>query len=79
MLKLAEHIPNNVGHKLYMANLFSTCDLLDLLDNRLKRAEKVMKSKKELEREGRGSMDYRVDINTNTTLTRWIDNGMVQA
>ena len=62
-----------------MVNLFSTCDLLDLLDNRLKGAEKVMKSTKELEREGRGSMDYRVDINTNTTLTLQIDNGMVQA
>ena len=24
-------------------------------------------------------MDYRVDINTNTTLIRWIGNGMVQA
>ena len=27
VLQLAEHIPNNVGHKLYMDNLFSTWDL----------------------------------------------------
>ena len=38
-----------------------------------------MKLKTELEREGRESMDYRVDINTNTTIMPCIDNGMVQA
>ena len=90
MLKLAEQILNNVGHNLHMDNLFSTCDLFTELrsrgiwpvgivhNNRLKGSEKVMKSKNELEREGPGSMDHRVDINTNTTLVRWIDNGMVQ-
>ena len=52
-----------------MDNLFSTCDLFIELrsrgiwavgtvrNNRLEGAEKVMKSKKDLEREGCGSMD----------------------
>ena len=91
VLKLSEHLTQNVGHKLYMDNLFSGLDLFSELkscgiwavgtirNNRLKGAEKIMKSKKELVKEGRGSMDYRVDANTNTTVIRWIDNGMVQA
>ena len=37
-----------------------------------------MKSKKELERKDCGVTDYGVDISTNTTLIRWIDNGIVQ-
>ena len=69
MLELAEHIRNNFGHALYMDNLFSTCDLFIELrsrgiwaigtvrNNRLEGAEKVMKSKKDLEREGCGSVD----------------------
>ena len=47
--------------------------------NWLHGAEKLMKSQKELQKEGRGSLDYRIDANSNITLIRWIDNGMVQA
>lgn len=91
VLNLAQHIPQNVGHKIYMDNLFSSLDLFSELknngiwavgtirNNRLKGAEKLMKSKQQLAKEGRGSLDYRVDANTNTTVIRWIDNGMVQA
>ena len=46
--------------------------------NRLAGAAQLLKSKKELEKEGRGSMDYRCDANSNIVILRWLDNGLVQ-
>ena len=38
-----------------------------------------MQNQKESQKKGRGSLDYLVDDNSNITVMRWIDNGMVQA
>ena len=46
--------------------------------NRLRGAEKFLKNKKTLEAEGRGALDYVVDVNSNVVVVRWIDNGIVQ-
>ena len=37
-----------------------------------------MKNKKTLEAEGRGTLDYVVDVNSNAVVVRWLDNGIVQ-
>ena len=37
-----------------------------------------MKTKKQLEAEGRGALDYAVDVNSNVVIVRWLDNGIVQ-
>lgn len=91
VLQLVKHLPKNVNHKVYMDNLFTSISLFKELkqkgiwavgtirSNRLHGADKTMKSKKELTKEGRGSMDYRVDLNSNVTVIRWLDNGLVQA
>ena len=42
-------------------------------------ADKLMQNQKELQKKGRGSPDYLVHANSNITIVRWIDNGMVQA
>ena len=42
-------------------------------------ADKLMQNQKELQKKGRGSLDYLVDANSNIIIVRWIDNGMVQA
>ncbi|CAB4027971.1 Hypothetical predicted protein [Paramuricea clavata] len=41
-------------------------------------ADKLSKSKKVLEAAGQGSIDYRVDANSNIALVRWLDNGLVK-
>ena len=46
--------------------------------NRLEGASSIMKTKKQLEKERRGSMDYRLDANSSITLLRWLKNGLIQ-
>ena len=91
VLKLVEYLPKKKGHKLYMDNLFSSINLFTatkdqgilavgtIRSNRLHCAERLIKNQKELQKEGRGSLDYHIDANSNITLIRWIDNCMVQA
>ena len=87
---LTTSLPKNVGHKVYFDNFFSSINLLYLLKklqiwavgtiraDRLKGAKKVLVDKKELTKKGRGSIDWCVDSNTNITIVRWLDNGLVQ-
>ena len=65
--RLVEHLPKHVGHKVYFDNLFTSLNLVQHLkgegiwslgticSNRLEGADKMLKSKKVLEGEGRGS------------------------
>ena len=46
--------------------------------NRLKSAERILESKKQLSKEGRWAFDFRIDANTNITVLRWLDNVIVQ-
>ena len=41
-------------------------------------ADKLLKNKKELETEGRGSSDFFVDGNCNGIVVCWLDNNTVQ-
>ena len=88
--RLVQHLPKNLGHKVYFDNLFTSINLVKHLkaegiwalgtirSNRLAGADKLLKSKKVLVAAGRGSIDYRVDANSNIALVRWLDNGLVQ-
>ena len=90
VIKLTRNLPKDVGHKVFMDNLFTTINLVKYLKsegiwtlgtmrlNRMGGAQKLLKSKKELVKEGRGSFDYRVDANSNIMVMAWLDNGSVQ-
>ena len=89
MKRLLDHLPRNVGHKVYFDNLFSSVELVTNLKkegiwavgairaNKLLGAQAILKSKKELEKQSRESYDSCVDTNSNTVLVRWLDNGVV--
>ena len=80
VIKLTNTLPSNMNHKVYMENLFSSLKLFKYLKqegiwcvgtirgNRLEGGSSIMKSKKQSEKELRGSMDYRLDANSNITL-----------
>lgn len=87
---LCKTLPKNVGHKIYCDNYFTSPDLFMYLvsngvyavgtvrSNRLKGADSKLKSAKELQKEGRGSMDYVVDGNSGCLcVVRWFDNNAV--
>ena len=90
VLRLTSGLTNNVGHKVYFDNLFSSIPLLRHLQekgiwcvstiraNRMLGANKQLKTEKQLKDLGRGSMDWRVDANSGITAIRWYDNGVVQ-
>ena len=88
--RLVQHLPKNLGHKVYFDNLFTSINLVKHLkaegiwalgtirSSRLAGADKLLKSKKVLVAAGRGSIEYRVNANSNIALVRWLDNGLVQ-
>ena len=90
ILRLSENLPRQVNHKLFFDNYFSTMSIIQKLhaegvlclgtvrNNRLMGADRAMKSRQQLESEGRGSFDYSTDANSGVCVVRWIDNGMVQ-
>ncbi|CAF3441226.1 unnamed protein product [Rotaria sp. Silwood2] len=89
VLKLCETVPRMMNHKLYFDNYFTTISLQVQLkklgifsvgtvrSNRL--PDLVMKNAKNLQEEGRGSMDYRIAQVDGVELcaTRWYDNNLV--
>ena len=46
--------------------------------NRKAGAQKVLETAKEMKKKGRGSYDWRVDIDSNIVVTKWQDNSTVQ-
>lgn len=87
VVKLCEVLPSNAGHKLFFDNWFTTLDLIlhlkqrgilacgTVRSNRLQKCP--LKSKKELKKAGRGSLDYRSDLNSGIIIVKWLDNGPV--
>ena len=87
VLKLSEGIPRNQGFRLFFDNWFSTLDLMVQLKsigilstatfrtNRLKGCP--IASDKELKKEGRGSYDYRSDVNSGVHVIKWHDHKCV--
>ena len=88
--RLVAGLKKDCGHKVYFDNYFSSVNLLKYLKkegiwavgtirgDRLKGAAKILKSKKDLLKNGRGSSDSCVDANSNISIVRWLDNGLVQ-
>ncbi|KAM7291292.1 piggyBac transposable element-derived protein 3 [Ixodes scapularis] len=87
VMRLVEHMPKFGNFKCYFDNYFTSVPLLRELKevgiwavgtiraNRLQGC--VLKPEKELRREGRGSLDYKVTREGDVTLVRWQDNGNV--
>lgn len=86
--KLCQMLPKFKNHKVFFDNWFNTLDLLLYLKaqgilavgtvraNRL--AGCPLTSNKDLAKEERGSMDYRVDSNSGMIIVKWVDNSVVQ-
>ena len=86
--KLCQELPGQKGHKLFFDNWFSTLELFHYLKdhgihavgtiraNRLQGCP--LESVKDLTKQGRGSYDYRVDLNSAIIIVRWMDNSVVQ-
>lgn len=86
--KLCKDLPRNVGHKVFFDNWFSTLELMLYLKNEgllavgTIRANRLhncpLIANKDLEKEGRGSMDYRTDNNSCIIIAKWVDNRTMQ-
>ena len=78
--RLIGSLPNNVGHKVFFDNLFSSLEVVESLKedgissvgtihaNRLQSAQKILKCKKELEKLVHGAYTFCVDSNSKTVL-----------
>ena len=86
--KPCQELPGQKGHKLFFDNWFSTLELFHYLKdhgihavgtiraNRLQGCP--LDSAKDLTKQGRGSYDCRVDLNSAIIIVRWMDNSVVQ-
>ena len=82
--KVCLTLPTHANHKLFIDNWFTTLDLLLYLKERgimscgTVRANRLhgcpLKSNKELNKSGRGSLDYRSDVNSGVIVAKWLDN-----
>lgn len=88
VIELVKSLPKTANFKLYFDNYFTTLKLMLLLHekfqihttgtirtNRLKNCP--LESEANLRSQGRGSMDAVVDLNSNITVVRWLDNSTV--
>ncbi len=85
--KLCRNLPTNAGFKVCFDNWFSTLSLMHYLQDKgifaigTIRANRIQKcpltSNKELQKEGRGSSDHKVDMNSGIVLVKWVDNSTV--
>ena len=87
VLRLVQNIPKHQNYKVFFDNWFSTFPLLLKLQsigilatatfriNRL--AGCPLMSDKNLKREGRGSFDYRIAMNSTLRVVKWHDNKAV--
>ena len=79
VIRLVENLPKSVGHKVFMDNLFINIGRTGAIRrNCLKYPEILLLSKKELSKEGKRAFDFRTDANSNITVLRWLNNGLVQ-
>ena len=85
--RLCTHLPKEKNHKLFFDNWFTSLDLLHYLKKngilacgtvRANRLEGCpLSSNKDLKKGGRGSLDYRSDLNSGIIVTKWYDNNAV--
>ena len=86
--KLSKHMHNKGEHKLYFGNWFTSLPLLHFLISKqvcavgtiraIRLADCPIPANKDLERQGRGALDYRVDSNSGIITAEWVDNKTVQ-
>ena len=87
VLKLCANVPPHQNYKIFFDNWFCTLELLlklkeiGILAVGTTRSDRIakfpLKTNKEMQKEGRGAMDYRVDANTGLRIIKWLDNGPV--
>ena len=85
---MCKDIPERKGHKVFFDNWFTTLPLLLYLKSKGILAVGTIRANclqhcplmtnKDLEKSGRGSLDYRVDNNSGIIVTKWVDNKVVQ-
>ena len=85
---LALHLPNHENHKLFFDNWFSTLELMLFLSEKGIHAVGTIRSirtsgcplstNKDLEKQDREAMDYRVDNNTGLIVVKWADIQIVE-
>ena len=78
--KLCKDLPPNMGHKIFFDNWFTTLELLHYLKGRgllavgTIRSNQLhncpLRSNKDLEKEGRGALDYRTDNNSGIVIVK---------
>ena len=86
--RLCKELPPNVRHKVFFDNWFTTLELMQHLKTKgllavgTIRANRLhgcpLAANKDLEKQGRGSMDYRTDNNSGIIITKWVDNSTMQ-
>ena len=88
VLRMCASLPKHQNYKVFFDNYFTHLVLLSRLkewgmfavgtlrQNRIKGC--TLKTENELKKEGRGSFDGAVDLNSGLTVVRWYDNKMVQ-
>ena len=86
--RLCQDLPGHQNFKVFFDNWFTTLDLLHYLKaegilavgtiraNRLQQCP--IDTSKDLQKLGRGSMDYRCDANSGIIIVKWVDNSVVQ-
>ena len=89
VVRLCSNIPKHQNYKVYFDNYFTSIPLIRNLReegiqalgtiraNRTQGADKLLRSEKELKKEGRGASDWRTDVSTNVTVLKWLDNSVV--
>ena len=86
--KLREGVPRNQGYMCYFDNWFSTLELFICFGRIEINAAGTVRanclqgcpllSNKDLLKQGRGSYDYWIDLNSGVTIVKWMDNSIVQ-
>ena len=86
--RLCEYVQGNIGHKFLFDNWFTTIGLLIYIkENRILAVGTTwanrlpgcpLEQNKAIDKEGRGSTDYRVDLKTGLFIIRWMDSSTGQ-
>ena len=84
MMKLSSTLPSHQNYKVFADNLFSSASFVSALlklgihyvgtlrNSRLNGCD--LASERELQRKGRGSVDFRVEREKGIAIVRWYDN-----
>ena len=88
VMRLIDNLPKQKSYKLVFDNYFNFIELLiklkeqEIWDIGTLRADRMrqckLKTEKELKKEGRGSFDGAIDLNSGVSIVRWYANKQVQ-